>query len=67
MGALLYCHITFDFFEITKNYGNAMALQVNEILAKHRFNAWFIAYVKDERSNLSTMTQALTFIVPCKR
>jgi hypothetical protein len=58
MGALLYCYITFDctfFFEITKKFGIAMALQVNEILVKHGFNAWVIAYVKDEGNNLSTM------------
>jgi len=46
MGALLYCYITFDFFEITKKIRNAMALQVNEIFAKHGFNAWVIAYVE---------------------
>jgi hypothetical protein len=53
--------------EITKKIKNAMTLQVNKILAKHEFNVWIIAYVEDEGSNLSTMTQALTFIVPCER
>jgi hypothetical protein len=67
MGALLYCYITFDLFEMKKYSRNVMALQVNDILAKHRFNAWVIAYVEDKRSNLSTMTQALTFIVLCER
>jgi hypothetical protein len=67
MGTLLYCYITFDFFEITKISKNAMTLQVNEILGKHGFNAWVIAYVEDEGSNLSTMTQALPFIVSCER
>jgi hypothetical protein len=26
-----------------------MALQINEMGAKHGLNVWFIAYVKDER------------------
>ncbi len=60
------CHVTIGFFEITKNFGSAMALQVNEMLAKHGFNAWVITYVKDERSNISTMTIVLTFIVSCE-
>jgi len=50
------CCIIINFFEITKTFGNAMALQVNEILAKHGSMLRFIAYVKDERNNISTMT-----------
>ncbi len=43
-----------------------MALQVNEMLAKHGLNACVITYVKDEGSNISTMTIVLTFVVPCE-
>jgi hypothetical protein len=43
-----------------------MVLQVNEVLAKHGLNAWVIAYVKGERGNLSTITQALTSVVSCE-
>jgi len=51
MGALL----NHQFFEITKTFGNAMGLQVNEMLAKHGFNVEVIAYFKDEGNNISTM------------
>ncbi len=44
-----------------------MALQVNEVLEKHGFNAQVIAYVKNEGGNISTMTQALTFVVSCEK
>jgi hypothetical protein len=37
--------------------GKKMVLEVNEVLAKHEFNVQLISYVKDERGNLSTMTQ----------
>ncbi len=60
------CHVTIGFFEITKNFGSDVALQVNEMLAKHGFNAWVITYVKDEGSNISTMTIVLTFVVSCE-
>jgi hypothetical protein len=43
-----------------------MVLQVNEVLAKHGLNVRVIAYVKDERGNLSTMTITLTFVVSCE-
>ncbi len=59
-------HITIDFFEIVDTFGNAMALQVNDVLAKYGFNTQIIAYVKDERGNINTMTNALTFIVSCE-
>jgi hypothetical protein len=44
-----------------------MALQVNEVLTKHGLNVQVIAYVKDKRGDLSTMTQALISIVSCER
>jgi hypothetical protein len=43
-----------------------MALQMNDVLAKHRFNAHVLAYVEDEGVNFSTMTFALTFVVSCE-
>jgi hypothetical protein len=33
-----------------------MALQVNEILAKHGLNVWIIASIKNEVGNFKTMT-----------
>jgi hypothetical protein len=47
--------------------GKKMVLEVNEVLAKHEFNVQLISYVKDERGNLSTMTQVLTSIVSCEK
>jgi hypothetical protein len=43
-----------------------MALQMNDVLAKHRLNARVLAYVEDERVNSSNMTFALTFVLPCE-
>jgi len=36
------------------------------VFAKYELNAQIIAYVKDEGSNLNTMTNALTFVVSCE-
>ncbi len=44
-----------------------MVLEVNGILAKHGFNVQLISYVKNERGNISTMTQTLTSIVSCEK
>jgi hypothetical protein len=39
---------------------------MTNLLAKHGFNAYVLAYIKDERSNLFTMTFALTSIMSCE-
>jgi hypothetical protein len=57
------CHVTIEFIEIVDTFGNAISLQVNDLLAKHERNACVFAYVKDEGNNISTMTFALTFVV----
>jgi hypothetical protein len=44
-----------------------LALQVSEVLKKHGHNVQVIAYVKNEGGNISTMTQALTFVVSCEK
>jgi len=54
------------FFEIVDTSRNAMPLQVNDVLAKHGLDAYVFAYVKDEGSNLSIMTFALTSVVSCE-
>jgi len=43
-----------------------MALQMNDVLAKHRLTACVLAYIEDERVNFSTMTFALTFVMSCE-
>jgi methylaspartate ammonia-lyase len=60
------CHVIIGFFEIVETFRNAMALQVNEALAKHGFNVQVIAYVKDEACNISTKTIVLTSIASCE-
>lgn len=44
-----------------------MALQVNEVLAKHGLKVLVIAYVKNKGGNISTMTQAFLSILSCER
>ncbi len=53
------------FFEIIETIGNALALQVNDLFAKHKLNAYVFTYVKDEGNNFSTMTSILTSIGSC--
>jgi hypothetical protein len=54
------CHVIVGFFEIANTSRNAIALQENNVLMKHMLDVYVLAYVKDERNNLSTMT----FILP---
>jgi hypothetical protein len=57
------CYVITSFFEITKTFGNAMGLQVNEMLAKHGFNVEVITYFKDEGNNISTMIIIMTSVI----
>jgi hypothetical protein len=43
-----------------------MAIQVNEVLTTYGLNVKILAYVKDERNNISTMTIVVTFVVSCE-
>jgi hypothetical protein len=61
-----FYHVTIGFFEIVDTSRSAMALQVNDVLTKHGLNARVLAYVKDEGSNLSTMTFPLTLVMSCE-
>jgi hypothetical protein len=58
------CHVIVRFFETINTSGNAMAIQMNNVFAKHGLN--ILAYVKDQRNNLATMTFALTLVVSCE-
>jgi hypothetical protein len=51
------------FFEIANTFRNAIALQENNVLVKHMLDVYVLAYVRDERNNLSTMTFILTSVV----
>jgi hypothetical protein len=41
--------VTIRFFEIVDTFGSAMALQVNDVLAKHGLNARVLTYVIYQR------------------
>jgi hypothetical protein len=60
------CDVIIGFFEIIDTSRNPMALQVNDVLAKHGLDAHVLAYVKNEGSNLSIMTFALSSVVSCE-
>jgi hypothetical protein len=53
-------------FEITSTSKNAMTTQVNDLLVNHGLNIHVFPYVKDEGSNLATMTSTLTYVVSCE-
>jgi len=53
------------FFETIETIGNVLALQVNDLFAKHKLTAYVLTYVKDEGNNFSTMTSIFTSIVSC--
>ncbi len=57
------CYVILGFSKIIDTFGNVMALQVNNFLAKHGLIVCVITYVENERGNLSTMTFTSTFIV----
>jgi hypothetical protein len=59
-------HVTIGFFEIIETFGAAMAIQMNEVLTTYGLNAKILTYVQDEGSNLSIMTNVLTFVVSCE-
>jgi hypothetical protein len=58
-------HVTMGLFETTNMSGVAMIVQVKELLSSYNLLYKLIAYVKDEGGNLSTLAQALTFMVSC--
>ncbi len=41
-------------------------MQVNDVLVNHGLNIHVLPYIKDEGSNLVTMTSTLTFVVSCE-
>jgi hypothetical protein len=43
-----FCYVTFRFFEIVNTNGNAMVIQVNDVLTKHGLNIHFFAHVKND-------------------
>jgi hypothetical protein len=52
-----------DFFEVVYTFGNALVLQVNDLLAKHGLKVYVIAYIENEGGNIFNMTSILTCVV----
>jgi hypothetical protein len=59
-------HVTFGLFEAAKTIGQALAKNLIELLDAYGLRNKIIAYVKDEGSNLNTLTNALKSIVKCE-
>ncbi len=59
------CHVIMGFFKTMETIRNVLALQMNDLFTKHKLNVYVLAYVKNERNNLSTMIFVLTSIVSC--
>ncbi len=57
--------VTIGFFEAVDTIGIAMTMQVKDQLSFYNLLDKIIVYVKDEGGNLSTLAQALSFVVSC--
>ncbi len=53
-------------FEAVKTIGQALVRNLIELLDAYNLRNKIIAYVKDEGSNLNTLTNALNFVVKCE-
>ena len=58
-------HVTVGLFEANDTTGAAFAVQLQLLLENFDLTKKVICYVKDEGTNLGTMTQALKIIVSC--
>jgi hypothetical protein len=59
-------HVTFGLFEATKPIKQALAKNLIEFLDAYGLKNNILAYVKDEGSNLNTLTNVLKSIVKCE-
>jgi hypothetical protein len=59
-------HVTFGLFKVPKIIGQALARNLIELLDAYGLRNKNITYVKDEGSNLNTLTNALKFVVKCE-
>jgi hypothetical protein len=57
-----FCHVTMGFFKIIETTEGVLALQMNNLLVKHRPNVHVLVYVKDQANNLSIMIFIFTLI-----
>jgi hypothetical protein len=59
-------HVTLGLFKIAKTIGQMLIRNLIELLDAYGLRNKIIAYVKDESSNLNTLTNALKFVIKCE-
>jgi hypothetical protein len=59
-------HVIIKVFETSNTSRCVMALKMNYVLRKDELNVCVLAYVKDERNNLSTMNYVLIYVLFCE-
>ncbi len=59
-------HVTFYLFEAAEIARQVLAKNLNELLNAYGLRNKIITYVKDEGSNLNTLTNVLKFVVKCE-
>jgi hypothetical protein len=59
-------HLILGLFELAKTTRQALAISLIELLVAYVLKNKIIAYVKDEGSNLNTLTNVLNFVVKCE-
>ncbi len=59
-------HVILGLFEIVETIGQTLAINLIELLVTYVLRNKIIAYVKDEGSNLNTLTNVLNFVFKCE-
>jgi hypothetical protein len=59
-------HVILYLFKVAKTTGQVLAKNLIDLLDAYGLRNKIIAYVKDEGSNLNTLTSALNFVVKCE-
>ncbi len=59
-------HVIHGLFEVAKITGQTLVINLIELLNAYGLRNKIITYVKDEGSNLNTLTNVLKFIVKCE-
>jgi hypothetical protein len=59
-------HVILGLFEAIETIGKALARNLIELLDAYSLRNKIITYVKDEGSNLNTLTNVLKFVVKCE-
>ncbi len=57
--------VTINLFEAIKTTGQALAKNLNEFLDSYGSSKKILAYVKDEKANVNSMTISLKYVINC--